>query len=380
MKKHILRFAVVLAAGLFFHSGSSAVEEIHIAAIYALTGPAAKSNLYSLAGARLAVQELNRRGGVLGRPVKMTEIDNRSTPIGSKVAADQAARLGAVAIVGASWSSHSMAVAQVAQKRGIPMITSISTHRDVTRSGDYVFRACFTDDFQGRVMARFAVEGLDGRTAVIFRNVASNYSIGLAREFKAGFEALGGRVLLEVDYKHTQECFRDTVSPAAGLETEVVFVPGYNESGNLIREALSAGVKGVFLGGDGWQGDDFMEQGGRFLEEGYYCNHWSEEVETETSREFVKLFRGDTGPGSLMLTASVALAFDAVMLLADALDRAGSSDGKRLRQALAETREYEGVTGSISFDQHGDPVKDAVIMQVSNGSRRYVKKVSFHTE
>ncbi|MFO7783821.1 MAG: ABC transporter substrate-binding protein [Desulfatiglandales bacterium] len=368
-------FALVFTAGLLFPSVSPAGEDIQIAAIFAVTGPAAKANAHSLEGARLAVRELNRRGGVLGRQLKMVEIDNQSSPIGSKVAADKASRLEVTAIVGAVWSSHSMAVAQVAQEQGIPMITNMSTHPDVTRSRDYVFRTCFTDDFQGRVMARFAAEDLGGRTALIFRDVASDYSIGLAHDFKQGFEALGGEVLMVVDYKHTQACFKDTAGLAAGLNPDVVFVPGYDESGAIIQEALDAGMAGTFIGGDGWGPDGFFEQGGDLLERGYYCNHWCKDVETELSRRFVELARRIMGvrPGSL--TSSTPLAFDAVMLLADALERAGSTDRKRLRKALAGTRDFQGVTGSISFDEHGDPLKDAVIMEVSNRSRRYFKRV-----
>ncbi len=368
--------AAVLTAGLLFPSGSPAGEEIKIASIFAVTGPAAKANFHSLAGVRLAVQELNRRGGVLGRRIRIVEIDNRSTPIGSKVAADEAARLGVTAIVGPAWSSHSMAAARVAQEQGIPMITDISTHPDVTRSRDYVFRACFTDDFQGRVMARFAVEALEARAAVIFRDLASHYSIGLAKEFREAFDGLGGEVLLEVDYKHTQDCFKDAVSLALGFRPDVIFVPGYSESGAIIRDALDCGMVGTFIGGDGWGPDVFLERGGCLLERGYYCNHWSESVETEASRRFVKLAREVMGarPGSL--TSSTALAFDSVMLIADALERSGSVDRASLRKALAETRDFQGATGSISFNEHGDPLKDAVIMEVSGGSRRYFKKVS----
>ncbi len=374
--KRMACFATVFAAGVLFTSGSPAEEDIRIAAIYAMTGPAAKANAHSLAGARLAVQELNRRGGVLGRQLKMVEIDNRSTPIGSKVAADKAALLGVTAIVGSVWSSHSMAVAQVAQKHGIPMITNMSTHPDVTRSRDYVFRACFTDDFQGRVMARFAVEDLGGRTAVVFRDLISDYSIGLAREFRENFEAFGGEVLKEINYKHTQSGFRDTVGLSLEFRPDVVFVSGYDESGEIIKEALDAGLNGIFIGGDGWGPDGFFERGGHLLERGYYCNHWSEEVDTEHSLRFVELAREFMGVAPGALVSSTPLAFDAVMLVADALERAGSTDRASLRKALAETREFQGVTGSISFDEHGDPLKDAVIMEVSGGSRRYFKKVS----
>lgn len=372
-----LIFTAVFTAALLLPSFSTAEDApIRIAAIIALTGPAAGGNAHSLAGARLAVREINRRGGISARRLEMLEIDNRSTPIGSKVAADEAVRMGVTAIVGPVWSSHSMAVATVAQENGIPMITNMSTHPDVTRVGDYVFRACFTDDFQGRVMARFAKEELGARTALIFRDVTSDYGIGLAREFRNSFEAQGGKVLMEVDYKHTQDSFRDTMNAARGLVPDVIFVPGYEESGAIIREAVHAEITGTFIGGDGWGPVGFFLRGGDLIEKGYYCTHWYDGVKTDASLAFMELAGELKESEEEQMVASTPLAFDAVMLIADALERAGSTDRVSLRKALAETREYQGVTGVISFDEHGDPVKDAVIMEVSGGSRRYFKTVS----
>lgn len=375
LRRATLFLALLCVATLAPPVASSADADIRIAAIFALTGPARQANASSLEGARLAVHELNQRGGVLGQRLEMVEIDNRSTPIGAKVAADKAARMGVTAIVGSMWSSHSLAVAPVAQAHGIPMVTNASTHPDVTRSRDYVFRVCFTDDFQGRVMARFAAENLGARSALIFRDVTSDYSLELAREFKAGFEGLGGKVFGVVDYKRTQDAFRDTMQGARGLDAEVIFIPGYDESGTLIRNALEAGIDGVFLGGDGWVTDGFLERGGRLLERGYYCTHYDDQMETDAYLTFLEKVRVFMGEVSWPLPAS-PLSYDAVMLIADALERAGSSDRAALRKALADTPGFEGVSGTIRFDEQGDPVKDAVIMQISNGSRRFFKTIS----
>lgn len=371
-----LLFILLWTAGSFSHPGVRAAEPVRIAAIYALTGPAAASNAPSLEGARLAVREVNRSGGVLGRPLDLVEIDNRSTPIGSKVAADRAVRQGVTAIVGSAWSSHSLAIARVAQRHAVPMVTNMSTHPDVTRIGDCVFRVCFTDPFQGRVMARFALADLAQREALIMKDLSSDYSIGLAREFRRNFEAGGGRVILELDYKHAQDGFRDIVLETLDVHPDVVFIPGHDESGAIIREAIQAGMSSVFLGGDGWVTDSFLERGGRSLEKGFYCTHWNENAATEASRRFVALAGASGGSVPGFLNASGALAFDAVMLVVDALERAGSSERGALRRALADTRAYEGVTGSISFDGHGDPIKDAVIMEVEKGTIRFRKTVT----
>ncbi len=268
-----------------------AVEPIRIAGIFALSGPAAPSNASSLEGARLAVQEANRTAGVLGRPLLLVEIDNLSTPIGSKVAADRAVRNGVAAMVGVPWSSHCLAAARVAQKQGVPLVSNMATHPEVTRIGEYIFRVCFTDPFQGQVMARFAVEDVGERTAVIVKDLSSDYSIGLAGEFRRNFEAAGGRVRRELHYKHSQESFREIAAGIRRLRPDLVFLPGHDESGAVIRESLEAGVEAVFLGGDGWVTESFLERGGRFLETGYYCTHWNERSGTEGSRRFVELAR-----------------------------------------------------------------------------------------
>ncbi|MCF8062901.1 MAG: ABC transporter substrate-binding protein [Deltaproteobacteria bacterium] len=371
-------FILALAVGSLPRFDVSAGEPIRIAAIYALSGPAAASNASSLDGTRLAVREVNRSGGVLGRPLLLVEIDNLSTPIGSKVAADEAVRQGVTAILGAAWSSHSLAIARVAQKHAIPMITNMSTHPGITRIGDCVFRVCFTDPFQGRVMARFALEHVGARDALIIKDLSSDYSLGLAREFRRNFEKGGGRVGLELDYKHSQENFHEIALQARQARPGIIFIPGHDESGAIIRETIQSGVSTVFLGGDGWVGDSFLDRGGRFLEKGFYCTHWDEKANTETSRRFVDLARGSRGPGAGLVNASEALAFDSVMLVADALKRAGSTDGEALRRALSDTRAFEGVTGSISFNEHGDPFKRAVIMEVSKGSTRYLETVTLN--
>ncbi len=356
-------------------------DPVRIAAIFSVTGAAAPSNASSLEGARMAVQRVNRLGGVLGgRPLELVEIDNLSTPIGSKVAADKAVRLNVTAIVGAVWSSHSLAVARVAQRHALPMVTNISTHPDVTRIGDCIFRVCFTDPFQGRVMARFALGDLAAQTAVIVKDLSSDYSIGLAGEFRENFQAGGGRVLEVLGYKHSQEGFEDIGSSILRARPDIVFVPGHDESGTIIREAVRKGASAVFLGGDGWVEGSFLLRGGRDLKKGYYCTHWSEASNRPVSVRFLERMRQkdvfDAGPPG----ASEVLAYDAVMLIADALERAGSTNREALRRALADTRDFEGVTGSIGFDEHGDPIKDAVIMEIANGARRYLKTVSMDGE
>jgi len=348
-----------------------AEETIRIASIYPHTGIAAEANAPSIRGVRFGVQEVNSRGSILGKKLELIEFDNISTPIGSKVAAVKAVNSNLTAIIGCAWSSNSIAVARVAQVSKIPMITNISTNPDLTKIGDYIFRVCFTDPFQGLVMARFAREDLNAETAVIFIDITSDYSMGLAEEFQKNFHNMGGKILQDFHYRKKQENFLFSIEQARNLTPDVIFLPGHYEAGHIIGEALKGGLTAIPLGGDGWGPEVFFQMGGRNSKEGYYSNHWSKDIKSELSRDFVKNYVQTND----LNHSSAALAYDAVLLLADAIRRAGSADRARVRDALAETVNFEGVTGRISFDKQGDPVKSAVIMKISSGVSYYLKSI-----
>jgi branched-chain amino acid transport system substrate-binding protein len=345
---------------------------IRVAAINAATGIAAPTARHTIAGLRCAVGEVNRRGGVLNRPIALLEFDNRSTPIGAKVAADKAVAAGVCAILGSAWSSHTMAVARVAQAAGVPLISNISTAPGVTRIGDFIFRVCFNDLFQGRVLAELARRDLALSRAVMFVNISSDYSMGLAAEFQRNFESLGGKVLAQMHYKPDQADFKASLDQTAAHDPDTLFIPGYDESGVIIAAAEARGIRAIPLGGDGWGTDSFQERGGRSPREGYFCTHWSAEVDTPASRDFIAAYGRFDPQGTPY--SETALAYDSVMLLADAIARAGSLAPLRIREALAATRRFPGVTGDISFgDPHGDPQKGAVIMKIENGRASYWK-------
>ncbi len=177
------------------HAPASASDNIRLASIFAFSGPAAGDNRLSVRGVRFAVREINRSGGLLGKGVELVEYDNRSTPIGAKIAAEQAVTDGVIAIIGCAWSSHSLAAARVAQAHGVPMITNVSTHPEITAIGDFIFRVCFTDPFQGWVLANFAIHQLRAESGVIFKDLTSDFSMSLTREIRKIFEGYGGVVL-----------------------------------------------------------------------------------------------------------------------------------------------------------------------------------------
>jgi branched-chain amino acid transport system substrate-binding protein len=221
MKKAIILFGLMA----ILYQSSMAAEPAKIAAIFAKTGVAEKDNAPNFQGVRLAVEEINSQGGLLGRQLEVIELDNNSSVIGSKQAALKAVELDVVAVIGAAWSSHSLAMAPVLQQAQIPMISSISTNPNVTLIGNYIFRVCFTDPFQGKVMAQFAYRDLKARTAIILTNVNSDFSIGLAEFFEKSFIQSGGKVLWEGEYKEKAIDFSTVLEKVRLLQPNVVFVP-----------------------------------------------------------------------------------------------------------------------------------------------------------
>jgi branched-chain amino acid transport system substrate-binding protein len=363
-------FIAIWASGPVCCVSAASPSTIKIASIYAFSGYAVKNNEPSILGVRFGIDQVNAAGGVLGRRLELIELDNRSTPIGAKVAAERAADMGVAAIVGCAWSSHSMAAAKVAQARGIPMVSNVSTHPDLTGIGDFIFRICFNDNFQGQAMARFARQQRNLSTAVIFTDLTSHYSMGLSSAFHRYFESLGGRILDVLTYKHRQQGFRNAIARALAKCPEAIFIPGHDESGLIIKEARGMGFSAVALGADGWDAPHTFKLGGAALNDAYFCTHWSAVSGAPTSRAFV-----DAYARGRLIFAAEALGYDAVMLIADAMGRAGTVDREAVRVAIAATRGFEGATGTLSFNAVGDPIKSAIIMQVKNSHPEYFTRI-----
>ena len=361
----------LLLPGLWVPDGfAAAAGPIVVASIHAQTGDARGADTTTREGVILGAAEINRTGGVLGRTLKLVEIDNRSTPIGSKLAASAAVKMNVVAIVGPSWSSHALAAAKVAQQHGTPMVTDMATHEAVTRIGDYIFRVCFTNAFQGRVMARFARDTLHASSAFIFVDLSSDYSMSLARQFDRSFRNQGGRILASVSYKRKTIDSGQFTTLAWTQQPDVIFVPGHDESAVVVQAARRAGLTGIAMGGDGWSIPEFLKKGGNTLALGYYCAHWHQSLPHEISRAFVNHFSPDRPPGS-----GTALGYDAIRLVAAAIEKAGHTDPEAIRRALAETHDFESLSGPISFDQNGDPIKPVVIMKLAQGRTQYLQSI-----
>jgi branched-chain amino acid transport system substrate-binding protein len=345
-------------------------ETIKIAAIFALTGRAVKSYKASLNGLINAISEINSSGGILDKKVELHIIDNQSTPIGSKIAADKAVAKKVSAIIGPVWSSHAIAAAKVAQKHGIPMICGTATNPKVTEIGDFIFRVCFVDDFQGQVMGIFAVKELNAASAVIFTDITSDYSLGLSKEFQKTFEQLNGKVLFSALYKPELKNYAKLIAHVKKNNPDVIFFSGHDESGFLAKQIQHAGLRAISLGGDSLGSENFLTMGGEDIKQGYYCTHWSENFESPASLAYVKKYSS-----LINITSAVALSHDAVFLLADAIGRAQSLNKIKIRNAIQNTTSFNGITGNIIFNEMRNPVKDAVINEISNGKISYYKTV-----
>ncbi len=358
---------------LIILSQALAAEPFRIGVIFSQTGIAAIHNAPLIEMVQLAVTEINQNKQKAQRPIKLILLDNQSTAIGSRIAAQKAVRLGLEAVIGAHWSSHSIAMAPVLQKNNIPMITPGSTNPKVTAIGDYIFRICFLDSFQGKAMAKFAFHDLNAGTAVILRNIDEEYSIQLAHYFAAAFEQTGGRILLNENYRGKAVDFSNSIEKIKTLSPDVLYIPGYTrDSGLFIKQARTMGLETIFLGGDAW--DEIFEYAGPAANGSYHSAPWHPDLPFKKSRHLKALYRQKQNRP--IKNMSAPLAYDAVGLLAQAANRVETLDKTDLKTAIAAIHDYKGATGIISFDALGNPKnKGVIIIRLEDKKALYVKTI-----
>jgi branched-chain amino acid transport system substrate-binding protein len=340
------------------------------------TGETANFGISCEKGVTLAVEEVNKAGGVLGRPLSVVSLDD-----GGKA---DAARTDViklideskvVAVLGEVASTRSKAGAPYCQQKKIPMITPASTNVEVTQIGDYIFRVCYTDDVQGSVMANFAVDDLKLKSAAVMEDLASDYSKGLSAEFQKAFKAKGGSIVGVSSYASSDLDYKAQLSDLLGKKPEVLFVPGYyGQVGTIARQARELGFKGPLLGGDGWVSDKLIPSAGNALEGCYFANHYSEEDKDPTVQSFISAFKGRFNNETP--DAMAALGYDAAKVLADAIKRAGATDAAKLRDAIAATHAFKGVTGVITINAARNAVKPITVIAIKNGGFHFAKRVS----
>lgn len=367
--------SLLAAAGLLLVSCTRDSESILVGQFASLTGKEASYGQASNRGTVLAVEELNAAGGVLGRKIQLLTEDNQSKAGESATIAKKfISRDKVVAVLGEVASSRSLEAAPVCQAARIPMISPSSTNPEVTARGDYIFRVCFIDPFQGTVMAKFARNTLKVRRVALLTSVSSAYSVGLAKYFKERFTAEGGTIAAEQKYAEGDKDFRAQLTAIKAAGVDGIFIPGYyTEAALICKQAQDLGLQVPFFGGDGWEAPELVGIGGNAVEGAYFATHYSPENQDPTVVAFNTKFRQRWGTASDTLAG---LAYDSVMMLADALKRAGTTEGPALRAALAATRDFKGVTGTITLDAQRNPTKSAVVLQVRNGKFVFVESIA----
>lgn len=354
----------------------AATDEIVIGEFASLTGKEATFGQSSHEGTVLAVEEINAAGGVLGKKVKLIHEDNGSKPGESANAVNKLiAKDGVVAVLGEVASSRSLEAAPICQSAKIPQISPSSTNPKVTETGDYIFRVCFIDPFQGTVMANFARNTLKAERVAIFTDVKSDYSKGLARFFKEGFLKSGGQIVAELDYNGGDKDFKGQLTAIKAANPDGVFVPGYYTDAALICiQAKQVGLTVPLFGGDGWESAKLMEIGKEAVEGNYFSTHYTPEAGGEKAKAFVEAYKRKYD--GRLPDAMAALGYDSAMILFDAITRAGGTDGEQIRAALATTKDFHAVTGKITINAQRDADKAAVILQVKDGAFKYVETIA----
>jgi branched-chain amino acid transport system substrate-binding protein len=343
----------------------SSGDTIKIGEIGSMTGSEATFGTSTHNAIMLAVGQINAAGGIRGKKLEIITLDDQATTAITKLINQD----NVIAILGEVASSRSLAMAPIAQSNHVPMITPSSTNPKVTQVGDYIFRVCFIDSFQGAVMAKFAKNNLKAVKVAILRDVKNDYSVGLANFFANSFKKLGGKLLVDQSYSEGDVDFKAQLTAIRSRQPDVIFVPGYyTDVGLIARQARELGIKIPLLGGDGWDSSKLREIGGEALNNSYFSNHYSPQDQSPAVQNFIAKYSAQyhETPDGL-----AAMGYDAARPLADAMNRTGSFDKQKIRDALATTRDYPAVTGKITIDANRDAKKSAVVIKVADGEFKY---------
>ncbi len=365
----------LLAVALLAALGARAQQPpIKLGEFASMTGKEAVFGQNVNKGTRLAIEETNAAGGVLGRKLELITEDDQSKPgEAATVVKKLISRDKVVAVIGEITSGRTLEAAPVAQAAKIPLISPGATNVEVTTKGNYIFRVCFIDDFQGTVMAKFARETLKLKRVAILSSVSSAQSVGLAKYFRERFVAGGGTIAAEQKYGEGDKDFRAQLTAIKAAGVDGIFVPGYYAEAALIcKQARDLGLTFPLLGVDGWESPDLIAIAGAAAENCYISTHYSPESSNPAVVAFNERFQKRWGVASNALSV---LGYDAAMLTIDAIRRAGTTEGPKLRDALAATKDYPAVTGRITFDAQRNPTKSAVVLTVKNGRFTFVQDV-----
>lgn len=354
--------------------GGGGGDTIKVGEFASLTGSEANFGQSSHKGTALAVGEINSKGGVLGKKIDLiTEDDLSKQGESATIVKKLISRDDVVAILGEVASGRSLEAARICQENKIPQISPSSTNPKVTETGDYIFRVCFTDPFQGKLLADFGLNTLKARRVAMLTDLASAYSVGLAQYFKEPFVAGGGTIVADQKYASHDKDFKAQLTAIKAANPDAIFVPGYyTEVGLIVLQARQLGIPLPIFGGDGWEGAELLQIAGDSLTNTFYSTHFSAVKNTPEAQSFLKAYQAKYGgeiPDSM-----AALGYDSALVLADAIKRAGTTESAKLRDAIATT-DLVGATGRTKLNEHRDAPKAAVIITVENGKFKFLRDV-----
>jgi len=339
-----------------------------------LSGRTSNFGVSTKNGVLMAADEINKSGGINGRQIDILSEDDEGRP---EKAATVVTKLidqdKVIALLGEVASGNSLAAAPKAQAAKVPMISPSSTNPAVTQVGDYIFRVCFIDPFQGEVMAKFAANTLHAKKAAIMEDFNSPYSRGLTEFFESSFTKLGGQIVTKQSYTQGDRDYKGQLTSIRSASPDVIYVPGYyGEVGVIAKQAKQLGINQPLLGGDGWDAPQLFELGGDALNGDYMSNHYSVEDPSPAIQKFVADFKGRY---KVVPDALAALGYDSMRVLADGIKRAGTTNGPKLRDAIAGTKDFPGVTGVITINAERNAVKPAVVLKLQDGKYIYQETI-----
>ena len=340
-----------------------------------LSGPTFNFGESAKNGVIMAADEINRSGGINGRKIDVVIEDDQGSP---ERAATLASKLinqdKVVAIIAGGVSGASLAAAPRAQALKIPFISTSSTDPAVTRTGDYIFRVCYIDSFQGEVMAKFAAGQLNAKKAAVMVDFNNPYSRGLSEFFELSFTKIGGQIVSKQSYAQGDPDYKGQLSTLRGADPDVIYIPGYyGDVAIIAKQARQLGITQPLLGGDGWDAPELWQLGGDALNNSYITSHYSAGDPATEIQKFVHDYRQLYG--NLEPDSHAALGYDAMRVVAEAIQRSGTTESLKLRQAVAETKNFAGVTGMINMNADRDAVKPAVVLKLQDGRQVYQETI-----
>jgi len=368
----ILILIVLLIGSSLTGCGAKQSNEIVVGNIASLTGALATYGKAHTNAVNLAVEQINSKGGINGKQIKLISEDDQGDPvIGVNAARKLINQDKVVAIIGPIPSKIGMAVAPVAQEAKIPIVVT-GTSPDITVGKDYVFRSCWTDDFQGVVMAKFAFDQLGSRKTAILYDLGNDYAKSVSEVYVKTYEELGGEIVTLETHPTDASDFRAQLTKIKATSPDVFFFPDfYNDASLIGKQAREVGLEAQMLGADGWDSPDLDLAS---LDGAYYASHFSKEDTRAETRAFVEAYKAkyNTDPDLLAI-----MGYDAAQIVFDAIKRAGSTDPTAIRQAMADTKDLAGAQGDINFNENGDPITlPAAILQIKDGIVSYVMTVN----